>query len=1841
MARQSRSFMKRGILFAVLTFLCGSAYAAEVTYDVGVAEMDITPDYPVRLSGFGFRRAESEGVTTKISAKALAIREADGAQAPAVLLTVDNVGIPDYMTREVAERLEKKAKLEPARLAVTCTHTHTAPMLKGVCSTLYGRPIPVEHQEHIDRYTRELTDKLEEVALAAIAALKPGKLELGIGSAGFAINRRTPGGPVDHDLPVLAVRDADGKLRAIYTSYACHCVTLSNNKVSGDWAGYARELIEKNHPGVMALTSVGCGADSNPSSNPVGDRADIAEAQGKQIADEVERMLKVELSPVTGALATKMGEVTLAFDKPPTREEFEQKAKSGDEYGRYHARVQLDRLDRGEKLLTEINYSIQTWTFGDQLAMVFLPGEVVVDYSLRLKREFDRSRLWMNAYSNAAPCYIPSERILKEGGYEGAGAMMFYDKPTKLAPGLEAKIVGEIHRQLPKNFLAPTGTEGVAPRSPEQSRQSIRTKSDFEVELVAAEPLITSPVAIDWGANGRLWVCEMFDYPTGGDGNWSPGGRVKVLRDTDGDGRYDNATIFLEKIPFPTGVTAWGKGVLVCAAPDILYAEDTNGDGKADKVEKIFSGFETTNYQARVNSLTLGLDNWIYGANGLLGGTITGGGGSVDIRNHDFRFRTMGSPMETVTGLTQQGRVRDDWGRWFGCNNSQPLLYYPHEERYFRRNPHVAAPPSTIAPAGGSDGGRVYPVSRTLERFNDPGSVNHFTSACGIGIYRDTLLGEEYSGNAFVAEPVHNLVHRMILSGEGTGLSRARAADERESDFFASSDNWSRPVQVRTGPDGALYVVDMYRFLIEHPRWIPPERLAKIDVRAGADKGRIYRVRAKGKALRDVPDLTKLGAAELAVALDSPNGTERDRVHVELLTRQDRGAVAGLEKVASEAKLPQVRVQALCALEGLGSVSTERSVAGLKDGDAHVRQQAVRLCEPLLREGDPEPILETLLAMADDSSHLVREQVALTLGEWKDARAGRALATMARASLNDAEMRAAILSSCARHCGAVLDAVMKARADAAGREAWIPALVATAAGSTDDRLMSNAVLAVLPPADGEVGKTHFEALASLMDALDRRKVALSDYVLKRPELRDAQPRVVRTLEAARRLAGDDQAAEVLRAAAIHVLGRANAPEDELNLLCDLVIKSSPETLRAAALTALRRQSDAKVANRLITGWQKTSPAARAEIENLLLSRDDWTTALLMAVKARKIQPNEISLTDRKRLAESANERIRGLASEVLPQATGTKRAEVIRRYQAVGTLSGTASRGAEGFSKNCAACHLLNGIGREVGPDLGAIRNKDVDYFVKNILDPSAVVEPRFVNYVILMKDGRTLSGVIKAETTNNVTLATGGGPAAENLARADIKSIRATSTSLMPDGLEAAFTPQQMADLVAFLKSGAAPKQFAGNSPKLVEPGTDGSLILNASAAEIYGERALFENEYKNVGFWEAREDQVAWSIRIKKAMEFDVLLDYACAANSAGNSFAIEVSGRSLTGVVAETGADWSTYKQVRAGKLQLEAGQHRLVVRPDAPVRGALMDLRAVALVAPGMKPHWTVKAPAPPADELLRDPVSVALLILDKSKSTAAREAVISANPQFAAELIGEMTKDLAAGSGAEYERIPWIWRVAIACGKRNDAAPIKSVLAVSLPELDQPLRDWQAVVIGGGIINGISQRDVWPAERMREIVGKDAAMTKRWERALELASTMADAVNVPNGTRYDALRMLGAQPCEKCGAQLSKYLSKKNDTELQMGAVSALADVREPQSTEALLSALAELTEGNRKLALDALVRDGPRAMALLDAVEAKKIDPSMIGKEAAGKLKDHPDETVRKRALALLKSDSR
>lgn len=435
---------------------------------VGVAKVDVTPDYPVRLPGYAGRKTESEGILQPLWAKALAIGNDEG-DGPAVMLTMDNCGVPENVTEEVAARLKAKAGIKRQRVVICSSHTHTAPWLQGFLPLHYVEPIPPDHQDRIRRYTRQATGWLEQAALQALSSRTPGRLAWAQGHAGFAMNRRVledgkcvrmaanPDGPVDHSLPMLRVTDASGKILAVTVNYACHCTTMNGNSIHGDWAGCAQQYIEEEHPGVVAMISIGCGSDTNPEP-----RSSIkaTEHHGRAVADEVNRLLTGPFAPLKEPPITRLRRIELPFDTPPTEEEFVERLGAGRAPNAtshakrlgYHAQRMLEHIRRDGRVPAKLGYHVATWAFGRELAMVFLPGEVVIDYTLRLKRELDADRLWVTAYANDVPCYIPSKRILKEGGYEADSSMISYARPTRFAPAVEDRIVATAKALLPEGF---------------------------------------------------------------------------------------------------------------------------------------------------------------------------------------------------------------------------------------------------------------------------------------------------------------------------------------------------------------------------------------------------------------------------------------------------------------------------------------------------------------------------------------------------------------------------------------------------------------------------------------------------------------------------------------------------------------------------------------------------------------------------------------------------------------------------------------------------------------------------------------------------------------------------------------------------------------------------------------------------------------------------------------------------------------------------------------------------------------------------------------------------------------------------------------------------------------------------------------------------------------------------------------------------------------------------------------------------------------------------------------------------------------------------------------------
>lgn len=1855
-----RGEVRRWVAVCLSFFLVvAPATADELSiYEVGISKVDISPDYPIRLNGFGNRRKESEGISQRIHARALAISA--GEAKPMVLIAIDSLGVRIGMVDEVAARLQTSHGIPRENIALTFTHSHCTPKVNGASDNIFSTPIPAAHQEHIDVYTRELTDHIAEAARLAINNRQASRLEWASGKVRFSKNRRTPGGPVDHDLPTLFVRDAKSdQIRAVYVAYACHAVTLSFNQISGDWPGHAVESIERDIPGATALVSIGAGSDSNPIPGVQGDKVEIAKSQGAEIGAEVQRLLQTPRRPVTGTPLATLNRIDLPLNTLPTRDQLEELAKTGRQVG-HNAITQLARLDRGEPLLAAIDYPIQTWSFGDSLSVVFLAGEVCVDYSSRLKTELDHERFWLNAYSNDFCSYIPSERLAREGGYGGGSETPYFALPTTLASGLEQRIVDEVHRQVPDSFNVPPGTQGVAPKSPEASLRCLQTHDNLRIELVAAEPLIQDPVAIDFGADGRLWVAEMNDYGHGVYESFQQNGRIRWLRDTNNDGHFDEARTFVDGLRFPTDVKVWRDGVLICDAPDILFARDENGDGIADSTKNLFSGFDVRNAQARVNSLRFGLDNWMYGSCGLFGGKIISHltGETVDVTSRDFRLDPDTGVIEPATGRTQQGRCRNDWGDWFGCSNGTLIMHYPTKDRYARRSPYAVPAPPTVD-AANAEALRLYPP-KELVRFELSGAPGKATSACGLGIYRDSRLGPKYAGNAFTCEPVHQLVHRIVLEPSGLKFSGRRAANEAQTEFLSSTDRWFRPVQMRTGPDGAIWIVDMYRYVIEHSRWIPQATLAQLDVYAGRGRGRIYRilprdVNADGSlpAAPGLPTLEELSDEEVVQQLNQPNGTIRDLAQQLLIWRDAKSVAGDLMKLANSSEFPQSRIHALATLEALGQLNADVVRGALRSDHPEVVRHAVRLAEPLMNN-TPE-LIEAVIGQIAHPSARVRRQVAWSLGAGQSPKAARALAALLDSDRADIYIRAAVLSSItAENASATLDAFQQLRRNSQtgsqeqprdlrdllsvaigmGDASSIPAIIESVAPTTNDSETENVAL--------DASITLLVAALDTADARSLSKLTFSADFCNWVQASHAT--------AAKIVASSDAAASQIQLA-LAILGRRrgsvteqllggateNAPvkitEDEVAVgVASLISARHSTEIQQAAVMALSRTGRPQVADLLVTRFPSASAGTRQAMLDALLSRDDWTRRLLDHIASGRVRQTSFDASRQQRLLAHGHADIRAKATELFQSAGTPSQAELLTSYDPALGMTGDLTRGRTVFRKTCSPCHQIADHGHVVGPNLMALTNHDPKWLLTTILDPNREVDARYIAWTALRKDGRTATGLLVEETSTAIRLRESGGK--EHLIlRHDLEEIRSSELSVMPEGLEKEVSLQDMADVIAYVFGfRSPPKQLTGNQPKVVALDANGALCLTAKHAEIRGDDIVFEAPFQNIGYWHSHADRASWHVTLAKVGRFDMYVDAACAHESEGNRFRIDGLPTKLSAAVMGTGG-WDRYRQYKVGTVELDKGQYVITVRSDGPLtKQALFDLREVRFVPAGESTQFTATTvgdlPLP------RRPPEIAPFLLDGAQSVERRSQVIDQRPGMGPAIITRLVADLRPDDQPEtYRRMPWIWRVALAVAKRNDGGEIRDLLDISLPHADQPLLDWQAVVVGGGIINGLTQIGNWPDTRIAEILAGTPSIARRWPRALNLAAAMADDETVRMGTRYDALRMIAMAGWDQRGSHLVNYLTEGLPNQLQMGAVSGLSDIQSDQIIEPLIQAIARLSPRNRQLAVEALMRTETRALALLKAVESSRLasEPSELKS-----LLDHPSKTVRIRASHLL-----
>lgn len=981
-------------------------------------------------------------------------------------------------------------------------------------------------------------------------------------------------------------------------------------------------------------------------------------------------------------------------------------------------------------------------------------------------------------------------------------ALVYAQKPAKTKATPESETFG---KNLPR----------IPPKSPAESMKSIRMQKGFKVELVASEPLLRDPAAVDFDERGRMYVAELPPYNSYVVKDFKVKSSVRLLEDIDGDGKFDKSTIFADGLNYATAVACWKGGLFVGDAPHLYYMKDANGDGKADTKKIIFTGFGSDKAgEAHLNSIRWGFDNRFHFSTNLSGGDVKAVADKkakpVSVRGRGFIFDPRDlSKFELTSGGGQHGMSIDNWGRKFVCSNSVPAQTLMYDDRYVARNPYLQAPAAAVDVAPGGKFTKLFRISppepwRVLRtrlrregkfRGSDEGGkpFGFFTGATGITIYRGDAWPEEYRGNLIVGDVANNLVYRARLEADGVGLIARRADEGKE--FLASTDNWFRPVQFANAPDGSLYVLDMYRGLIEGAAFLPPEFTKHINAVEGYDRGRVFRIVPQNFKQTNLPDFPKASTTELVAYLEHKNGWHRDTASRLLYERQDRSAVSSLKKLVATSKLPEGRMTALFSLDGLGALDEATLLAALNDSSADVRIQAMRLAEQ--RSKESPAIRASLLKMVDDSYLLIRYQLAYTLGSFQGTTRNKALAGLALRDSKDRWLELAVLSSLDDGAGdvfAILAQNSQYRKTAHGRK-----FLVTLSRQIGSANRTNEVASVVK-ALNQIPEQERSLSEALVQALVEKQKGKTREQLLAAAGGKAKEVLAGLLKSSIAQASDEKLKTDQRVQAIRSLG-LDSFDDVKKLFAKLLELSQPLPVQGAALQTLAGFENPGVAELLLEAWPGLSPQLRSQAAETLLSRPVWITQFFDAIEKIQVARGDVDPARLNLLKQHPDKSIAARAKKLFANDGLGKRKEVVDKYQAALKLKSDSARGKAVFKKNCSACHKLEGIGTSVGAELKGIRERGLASVLLNILDPNREVKPKYLNYILVTDEGVVLTGMIVAENANTITIQRPDSTKS-TVQRIKIEQLRSTSMSFMPEGLEKQVDVQGMADLLQYLDS-------------------------------------------------------------------------------------------------------------------------------------------------------------------------------------------------------------------------------------------------------------------------------------------------------------------------------------------------------------------------------------------------------------------------------------------------------
>lgn len=968
----------------------------------------------------------------------------------------------------------------------------------------------------------------------------------------------------------------------------------------------------------------------------------------------------------------------------------------------------------------------------------------------------------------------------------------------------------------------------------DQALATFTVADGFQIEMIASEPLVSDPVDMEIDENGRMYVAEMHGYPLDKSGS----GKIIVLTDTDGDGKMDQRKIFKDSLMLPTGIMRWKNGLIVTDAPNILYLEDMDNDGMAERTDTILTGFALTNPQHNTNNPVYGIDNWIYVAHegavstraykeefGDEGSEIIFPGAPSTAKlpknanGRSIRFRPEEKWVEMNASRCQFGHTFDNAGHRFECNNSNQGYHEVLAAKYFGRNPDLLVTDATQNMSDHQSAAEVFPTTMHPDR-QILTNVGVLTSACGLTFYNGGLFPAPYqNGVTFIAEPVSNLVHADQLIDSGASFKAKRVLENRE--FLSSSDSWSRPVNFYVGPDGALYVLDYYRRLIESPEWMSDEVVAAGGLYDGSDKGRIYRITPKGTGKAEWTKGLSLGKTDvsgLVKYLGSNNYWWRINAQRLLVQQKDSAAVMLLKEIISKDTSSLARIHALYTLDGWNALTAGEISVAVKDGDAGVRENAVKLAERFL-SGSPE-LYRVLMQLENDPSPKVRFQLLLTLGNSNDAEVTKVRNRMLFADVEQSWMQVAAMTAVSFDAAPLLSEVLqKYNSGNSGYAQLVEKLSAAAGARGTASEVNRLIKKALQQQDAEWAASLLNGLSAgikkrtaplFFSSAEVKNLTAAFFESGNDEWASGALQLIKTVsttdnisapifERALIIANDHAVSERKRAMAVELMQTGDVLKYQ-DVFQKLIVPQEAVPVQLAAMRVWSSVKDTGISNYLVKQWQLLTPEIKEAAVGTFLNDQVRIALLVDALEKGVVHPEDISFGRSVGLMQNKDENLRNRSRAIFTK-NQRERKKVNEEYQASLALKGNIKSGEAVYRQQCAICHQVRGaMGIPIGPDLGTVHNWVKEDILANVLQPGLSISSGYDLWEIVLQTGETIQGIIAGETPSSVMLRNHN-KADRTVNRSEIKSITAMHSSIMPAGLEKNISQQEMADLISFLR--------------------------------------------------------------------------------------------------------------------------------------------------------------------------------------------------------------------------------------------------------------------------------------------------------------------------------------------------------------------------------------------------------------------------------------------------------